>query len=277
MDDSVKDCKINNITSLLSAQTRNVFMTFESLVSKFLNYEKDRSRTIDIQTVRDHLIDCKKELATISDSYKKIATINQNLMAITKGDIDSLIKSYNCNIQRTNRRTGISYTFTVPEKDQLILDKAVTDEGFAEAMCQSASIDNPKDRIIFLSSLVTVTHKAEKSITNKIDKLTQRIKLTKDPNSMEVQIAIKKRGVLNQSLKIINDRLRMILSIFFAIRQQMIKSIYQVSEPFLSLFPEGNEDVRDLSLKFSSKEYLEDLLIIEEKFKHSDKRAPVKL
>lgn len=275
MYDNARSFQITNAISFLGEVTRNMFLEFERCAKKFISIEKYGKDISILKDIRIIMTECKQELCKIRIKYYEISRINENLLNIIKGEIDPLITSYNCSVKRTNKKTGISYEFIVPEEDKVILNASSTDDGFAEAMVKCAAIENPRDKIIFLSSLVKTTREEYQNIDRKIDKLNERIELANDNTLPEYQISIKKRASLRNSQKIINDRLRMILQMFFAIRKQMVKNIVEVSNPFISLFPNGNEDMRQLSLKHSVKRDLEDLLSIETLLNKSDKRFRV--
>ena len=267
--------QITNLISFLGEVTRNTFFEFEKCAKKFIIAEKSDKKSIIFKDIRKILTECKDELYKIRSNYSEIAKINKNLMIIAKGEIDPLISSYNINKKMVNRRTGFIYEFEVPEEDKVKLDSIISDNGFCDAMIRCADITNPRDRIIFLSSLVKTIRESYKNIDSKIHKLTKRIELLNDKTSPEYTISIKKRTDLRRSLKILDGRLKSILYIFFAIRKQMIKDALVVSEPFISLFSDSNENVRELSLKHSIKRDLEDLLYIETLLNKSDGRFKV--
>ena len=266
-----KSFQITNSISFLGEVTRNTFFEFEKCVKKFIDAEKKDKKSTILKDIRKILTECRDELCNIKNNYSEIGKINKNLMIIAKGEIDPLISSYNMSKKMVNRRTGFIYEFEVPKEDQIKLDSAVTDNGFCEAMVRCADITNPRDRIIFLVALVKTIRESYKSIDSKIHKLTNRIESMNDKTSPEYTISIKKRTDLRRSQKIIDNRLKSILQMFFAIRKQMIKDALVVSEPFISLFPDGNENMRELSLKHSIKRDLEDLLYIETLLNKSDK------
>ena len=266
-----KSFQITNSISFLGEVTRNTFFEFEKCVKKFIDAEKKDKKSTILKDIRKILTECRDELCKIKNNYSEIGKINKNLMIIAKGEIDPLISSYNMSKKLVNRRSGFVYEFEVPNEDKVKLDSAVTDNGFCEAMVRCADITNPKDRIIFLAALLKTIRESYKSIDSKIHKLTNRIESLNDKKSPEYTTCIKKMTDLRRSQKIIDNRLKSIMQMFFAIRKQMIKDALLVSEPFISLFPDGNEDMRELSLKHSIKRDLEDLLYIETLLNKSDK------
>lgn len=270
-----KSSQITNSISFLGEVTRNTFFEFEKCVKKFISAEKSDKKSIILKDIRKILTECRDELYKIKNNYSEITKINKNLMIIAKGEIDPLINSYNINKKMVDRKTGFIYEFEVPEKDKVKLDSAITDNGFCEALVRCANITNPRDRIIFLGALVKTIRETYKSIDSKIRKLNERIERINNKTSPEYTICIKKRTDLKRSQKIIDGRLRSILQLFFAIRKQMIRDTFDVSEPFISLFPNGNEDMREMSLKHSIKRDLEDLLYIETLLNKSDRMFKV--